>query len=229
MKYFQPEAVRVSSQKPLLVSRKIPAKVTIKCLVVDGITGEAIDAELKYSALQDEGFNHQILVTKNGANIDPSEDKLIKLEVSKEGYITRNQKIDLSNQNSLDKGILKILVDPIRVNTRISMDPIFFMRGNDRILSGSYSELDRLAQILEQHSNIQVNINGHTDNIGDSWALYQLSENRAIAVKRYMVQSGIPSFRIKTKGYGPSKPITDNSSEDQRAKNRRVEVVITKT
>lgn len=229
VKYFQPESVKSDSNRPLLSSDKKTPKSNITCVVVDAITGEALDAKIKYGSLQVDDFTFDGDISKGGLNFDPAQERLLKFEVRREGYITRTQKIDLSNKSSFADGLLKISMDPIRVNTRISMDPIFFMRGNDRILSGSYDELDRLASILKQHANIHVNINGHTDSVGDSWALYQLSENRALAVKQYLVKVGIPSFRIKTKGYGPSKPITDNSSEDLRAKNRRVEVVITRT
>lgn len=230
VKYYQPETAKTKSQRPLIASPKTTVtRPDITCLVVDAVTGENLSALVSYGSLVDEDFTHHLDIKKQGFKISPSEEKLLRFKIDKEGYISRNLKVDLSNSSSLSDGVLKITLDPLRVNTRISLDPIFFMRGNDRILSGSYAELDRLAGILKEYSNIQVNINGHTDNVGDSWALYQLSENRAIAVKQYLIRSGISSFRIKTKGYGPSKPITDNSSETLRAKNRRVEVVITRT
>ncbi|MCB0669173.1 MAG: OmpA family protein [Saprospiraceae bacterium] len=229
VKYFHPNPKK-DRQRPLLVN--IPPERTmtkmLTCLVVDATTGEAIDAEVSYGPLTTDEFTHSTVTGKKGLAINPENEKLFKFQVSREGYISKTQKLDLSSSNLKEDGIIRIAMDPIKVNTRISMDPIFFMRGNERILSGSYSELDRLASILRQHPKIQVNINGHTDNVGDQWALYELSENRAIAVKQYLVRSGIESYRIKTKGYGPSKPITDNSTEVMRARNRRVEVVITK-
>ncbi|MCB0685808.1 MAG: OmpA family protein [Saprospiraceae bacterium] len=230
VKYFAPEVRKASNRKPLLVNQpsETVSNKDFTCLVVDATTGEPIEANVAYGPLTDEGYQNERVASKKGLSIDPKNDKLLKFQVSREGYISRMQKFDLYNGSSMKDGYLRIALDPIKVNTRISMDPIFFMRGNDRILSGSYGELDRLANILRDHPSIQVNINGHTDNIGDQWALYQLSENRAIAVKRYLIQSGIDSYRVKTKGYGPSKPITDNSTEELRSRNRRVEVVITK-
>lgn len=230
VKYYPPATKKTENRQPLLVTNKVTptASKNYTCIIIDADSGESIDAFVNYGPLTSDTYTQSVHSSKKGFSIDPRQATLLKFQVSRNGYISRVQKFDLSNNTSTKDGVIKIALDPIRVNTRISMDPIFFMRGNDRILSGSYGELDRLASILREHLTIQVNINGHTDNVGDQWALYQLSENRAIAVKRYLIQSGIESYRIKTKGYGPSKPITDNSNEEFRAKNRRVEVVITK-
>jgi outer membrane protein OmpA-like peptidoglycan-associated protein len=229
VKFYRPKASIVPKKTPVSLDVESPTPSPgLQCLVVDAVTGKPLEAHLKYGALTEESFEHEIAIDSKGIKIDPKHGGVLKFEASKDGYITRIQKIDLSSPSLAKEGVIRILADPIKVNTRISLDPIFFMRGNERILSGSYSELDRLADILKKHSSIQVNINGHTDNVGDSWALYQLSEQRAIAVKRYLVKSGVQAFRVKTKGYGPSKPITDNSNEELRARNRRVEIWITK-
>jgi len=73
---------------------------------------------------------------------------------------------------------------------------------------------------------MKVSINGHTDNISDAEFNLQLSENRAKTVYEYLIMKGITSYRLSYKGYGLSKPIASNETEEGRAKNRRTEFVI---
>jgi len=73
---------------------------------------------------------------------------------------------------------------------------------------------------------IHILIKGHTDNFGDLNALIALSEKRAYAVKKFLQTQGIDERRIEIKGMGPKEPINDNSTEELKAKNRRVEIII---
>ena len=88
---------------------------------------------------------------------------------------------------------------------------------------------DELADFLKENWTVSIRIEGHTDNQGDKTALQKLSEDRAEAIKRYLVyEKFIQPLRIETVGMGDKSPLTANQNERQRAKNRRVEVVITK-
>jgi OOP family OmpA-OmpF porin len=75
---------------------------------------------------------------------------------------------------------------------------------------------------------MDINVEGHTDNVGIASDLLELSKARAGEVKRYLVKKGITPDRIGTRGYGASRPLVKNDSEAQRQKNRRVEVKITR-
>ena len=88
--------------------------------------------------------------------------------------------------------------------------------------------MERLATLLQESPKLHIRIEGHTDNIGRAEDLQQLSEDRAQAMKTYLVQKGIPASRIETLGHGAKFPINSNDSDESRAKNRRVEIVITK-
>lgn len=226
---------RVHYQRSKPMNRRKPATggdraghVQVTCLVVDGSTGEPIEAKVSMGPVTVAGFEKELHASKKGFSIAIGNEDVLKFYAHKKGYITRVQKFDFSNVVNKEP-IIKLVADPIRQNTKISMDPIFFMRGKNHILSGSFAELDRLASIMNNHPNINITIDGHTDNYGDQWALLQLSESRASAVKEYLMQKGVERHRIKTRGFGSTKPITDNSSEALKAKNRRVEVIITKT
>jgi outer membrane protein OmpA-like peptidoglycan-associated protein len=79
--------------------------------------------------------------------------------------------------------------------------------------------------MLQQNPDVKVSIEGHTDNVGSAAANQTLSEKRAQAVVAWLSSHGIEGSRLKAKGWGASKPVDDNATEDGRAKNRRVELV----
>lgn len=123
---------------------------------------------------------------------------------------------------------IDLYLDPAEVNTRIPLEAIFFQQSKAIILESSYPELNRLFTVLTDNPNLQIRIEGHTDNIGKVEDLFRLSEERATAIRDFLVQKGIASHRLDIVGHGPKYPLTDNSSDAQRQKNRRVEIVITK-
>ena len=123
---------------------------------------------------------------------------------------------------------IDLVLSPLEVNAKIELRPIYFQQSKAKILEESFGELGRLASILQESPNVHIRIEGHTDNVGKAEDLYRLSEERAEAIRDFLVSKGCASQRIETKGWGPKFPINDNDSEEQRAKNRRVDVIITK-
>jgi len=107
-------------------------------------------------------------------------------------------------------------------------EKIYFDTGSSHIQSRSYGILDELAKTLQERPALKIRIDGHTDNVPvEGGTNKQLSEWRAGAVKDYLVRKGVDAKRLKTKGYGETRPVASNDSEEGREKNRRVEFVIT--
>lgn len=100
---------------------------------------------------------------------------------------------------------------------------INFETGSDKILAESFDDLDALVKILQEYPEAKVDIEGHTDNVGDPAANKELSQKRADAVKAYLVSKGIDANRLNAVGYGDTKPIADNKTKAGKAKNRRVD------
>ena len=90
----------------------------------------------------------------------------------------------------------------------------------------SYSELDRLVALMEQNPKLRISLEGHTDSEGSDRDNQLLSERRAASVRAYLVDAGISNDRLEARGYGQSRPLADNSSEEGRQQNRRTELRI---
>ncbi len=101
-----------------------------------------------------------------------------------------------------------------------------YKTNSEVILSSSFSGLDELANLMGTNANWKLRISGHTDNVGARTANMTLSKRRAESVKKYLVSKGIAADRFEVMYFGPDKPIAPNNTEDGRARNRRVEMLI---
>ena len=109
-----------------------------------------------------------------------------------------------------------------------SFDEVFFDTGSATLKPESMKQLEQLAAVLKAFPAVAISVEGHTDNTGDAAINKTLSAERAAAVQKALATLGVPDARISSTGYGPGKPIAPNDTEDGRAQNRRVEVVVTK-
>ncbi|MBO6518369.1 MAG: OmpA family protein [Bacteroidia bacterium] len=101
---------------------------------------------------------------------------------------------------------------------------VHFETASATIKQESYADLDSIVEILLDNPTINVYVEGHTDNVGNPADNMTLSQKRAESVKAYLVGKGVDATRLEAKGYGETQPIADNSTEEGRALNRRVEV-----
>jgi OOP family OmpA-OmpF porin len=104
-----------------------------------------------------------------------------------------------------------------------TLEGVNFDFGKDTLRAESKTKLDKAADIMAKHPSVRVEIIGHTDSVGGRDANMNLSQRRADAVKRYLVEKGVAGDRIDTRGAGPDEPIDSNRSDAGRAKNRRIE------
>lgn len=104
-----------------------------------------------------------------------------------------------------------------------AMTGIQFETGKATIKKSSYGILNKIAEMLSIDESYNLEINGHTDNVGDSEKNLKLSKERAEAVRLYLIKRGIAAERMKSEGFGDTQPIADNSTKKGREQNRRVE------
>ena len=104
---------------------------------------------------------------------------------------------------------------------------IEFENSSAVLKKGSLKELKLLAEVLSQNPKCDLKVDGHTDGAGSAALNFKLSQQRANAVKDYLVKTGVANaVRIKTEAYGEQKPVADNTTEEGKAKNRRVELTV---
>ena len=132
----------------------------------------------------------------------------------------------MSKQKSDSTYTKDIALEPIQLNVSITFKNVQFGNNSFELLPISKIELDKLLQVLNENPTLKLEIKGHTDNIGKAEDNIKLSSNRAKSVVEYLVSKGVNAARLGYKGFGATQPISDNNTEEGRAKNRRTEFVI---
>jgi OOP family OmpA-OmpF porin len=155
-----------------------------------------------------------------------SEGKQYALNVNKEGYLFESNSFDYSNQNNFDPLQLDFYLQPISKGARLTLRNLFFENNSAVLNDKSQAELNKLLLFLNEHTNLNIEIAGYTDNIGSDMDNMNLSNARAKAVVDYLTLKGIAKTRLTAKGYGKANPIADNNTELGRSKNRRIELKI---
>jgi len=117
------------------------------------------------------------------------------------------------------------LKDEIEKTGHVAVYGIHFDTGKATILPDSDDALKQVVALLQQDPDLKLLVEGHTDNQGSAAANQALSEKRAQAVVAWLAAHGVDPSRLKAQGFGQTKPLADNSTDDGRAKNRRVELV----
>lgn len=144
-----------------------------------------------------------------------------------EGYTLYSKHFDIKPTDANKPFELEILLEKFKVGAKVQLNNVFFDSNKSELLPASLVELNILTDILKNNLNLVIEVQGHTDNVGDNKANQKLSESRAKAVYDYLVGNGVPKQQLTYKGYGEERPAFDNSSDDGRQKNRRTEFLIT--
>ncbi len=115
---------------------------------------------------------------------------------------------------------------PLKTGTSVTLYNVFFEFAKATLEKESFLELDRMIGVMVKNPNMAIEVQGHTDNVGSDAANMALSQLRADAVKNYFLSKNISPDRVKSTGFGESKPVASNATTEGQAKNRRVEFVI---
>jgi OmpA-OmpF porin, OOP family len=116
---------------------------------------------------------------------------------------------------------------PVDKDTWFDFDRLLFDSGKATLQPASAEQLNNVAAILKAFPHVHARIGGYTDNTGDADANQRLSEARAMNVMQELVGLGVLQSRLDAKGFGPEHPVADNSTEEGRAKNRRISLRVT--
>lgn len=116
-----------------------------------------------------------------------------------------------------------IIDDKVKQLFQKALQGIRFETGKAVIKPVSFPILDAIVKVMSDHPDYKLNISGHTDNVGDDAMNMTLSKDRAASVSNYLITKGVSPMRVSSAGYGESKPVDTNDSENGRTRNRRVE------
>ena len=144
------------------------------------------------------------------------------------GFVSISDNIDLTQIAEYQEIERDLFLVPLEVGETVRLNNIFFDFGKYQLRPGSYPELERVYKLLAENPNLSIEIGGHTDDVGPSEENTVLSLNRAGAVKKYLIDKGIPDNKVKAGGFGEARPLVPNNSESNQQLNRRVEFTILK-
>lgn len=146
------------------------------------------------------------------------------LNVSKNDYLFYSENFSLKNTGNISKPFLMdVPLQPIDTGMTVELKNIFFETGKYDLKSESKAELQKLISFLNINKTLQIEISGHTDDVGDKKSNQLLSQNRAKTVYDFLISNSIAPERLSYMGYGDTKPKVENTSLENRAKNRRTE------
>ena len=206
-----------------------PTEIVLKGRIINAQTGELVKrAWVNYGA---EGSPKNVLESADGYyTLKIPKGVRFDLMPEKPGYTGKAAEAFFRRDYYFfqDYYVVDLEMNPLSVNEKIELRPVFFQQSKAVILEKSFAELDRLASILFENPTLEIRVEGHTDNNGREQDLVRLSEERAQAIKDFLVQKGVSAYRVSVFGQGSKKPLNDNSTDELRAQNRRVEVLITK-
>lgn len=217
---IKPEPVAVISGVVINANDKKPIAANVLMeVILDSTSKDAKDKIVSEFDPETGEFKFVVPLKKN-----------YSLSASKKGFLTVSDNIDLSHDSRFREIKRTISLIPIKEGEKIVLNNLFFNQSKFDILPPSYPELARIIELLKEYPTMQVLIEGHTDGADDNLLLnVKLSQDRANEVKKYLIEKGgVNAARIQTKGWGPSRPIASNATEETRKKNRRVEFSILK-
>ncbi|AFK04766.1 OmpA/MotB domain protein [Emticicia oligotrophica DSM 17448] len=228
--------------------------LTIKGKLIDSKTNKPIVGKVLYRYDFDAQKSDSVKTTPTGEFTFKIKPEAYTFIASAKGYENTQESMDLSkldksqlfNQsfylNPIEKEIKKPetvketpkVVEskkeenkPIMIEeNKFRLDKVYFEIGESKLLPNSYEQLNGLLKMLKDDPKMNIIVEGHTDNVGEASQNKRLSLERAYNVREYLISKGIPGYRIQFKGYGDTKPIADNNTEEGRKQNRRVEFLI---
>ncbi len=242
--FFGPEKHPVTSLEDNLIASKEAAvkevamekfekihttKLTlVKGTVTDALSGQPLQAEINLI----DNETGEVIATFESNSVSgkyivslPS-GRNYGISVMAEDYLFHSENFDIPDSAEYREVVKNIRLKKVEVGNEIALHNIFFDYKKSDLTKESIAELNNLVRLMKQYPTLKIEISGHTDNVGDAEYNQKLSVARAKAVVDYLIKHGINSSRLTYVGYGFSKPIAPNDTEEGRRLNRRSEFKI---
>lgn len=193
--------------------------------VVDNQSSDGVFCEIELTNLNtNKKVKIQAKTNKNGeVTVFVRKGDMYDVTINPQGYAFYSTEFSVNNN---EQKKITVKLQALKKDTKIEFNNITFETNSSDLNTNSYLELDKIIDLLNKNPNINVEISAHTDDVGSESYNLNLSEKRAKSVVNYLVDHDVNSNRLIAKGYGESQPLVANNSEQNRAKNRRVELKI---
>lgn len=195
----------------------------IKGRVLDSETRQPVQAQLRLYDLATQqlvsGFTSDETSGEYLAVVN--KDSHYALYVERAGYLFKSMSFDIADSEAPVKK--DILIERVKKDKSEILTNVFFDTGDFRLSEKSKLELNKLVAFLEANNGLEIEVSGHTDDIGSENDNFKLSEKRAESVVNYLTAKGISGGRLRFKGFGESAPKVPNVSDENRSVNRRIE------
>ncbi len=202
--FFYGKVVDAKTEKPL------PAQI----ILTDVITGRKISSR---NSTTDDGTFLMVMEPR----------QTYAFNIMAKGYLMLSDKFTPEKELSDSINITKTFrLIPIKRGSSFTLNNLYFETDSPELNSRSFAELSKLVEFLKLNPALQLEIRGHTDNSGRIDYNLTLSRQRAKAVFTYLTTHGISKNRLSFKGFGASQPVAGNNTNEGKAKNRRVELVV---
>ncbi len=198
--------------------------VALKGIIKDSESGKSLNAEVVIT----EYGGIPLIVYSNEGKYDAvvSNGATYTITVEKEGYLSYTNRIEIPDSTYGKDVILDINLLKAEKGSRMVLKNIFFDFNKSTLRPESYASLRLLHTAMKNYPTMQIEVSGHTDNVGSMSYNQVLSESRAAVVKEYLVQNGISAKRIVSVGKSFKQPIASNETDEGRQLNRRTEIKI---
>lgn len=166
-------------------------------------------------------INNDFLATADGTQV-----KLWKVAQDNSNHILTETITPINTDTTI---FIEIPEKPITSNFTLNENidmRLQFEKSESVLIEDSHEKLDEVITFLERNKNVIIELHGHTDNVGNQHLNLKLSGERILATKNYMISKGIEASRISMQAHGQSQPLNDNSTEEKREQNRRVEMIL---
>ena len=145
-----------------------------------------------------------------------------------EGFLAFTDEIEVEMPETNEPTKKDIALTPIEIGATVRLNKVYFDTDKATLRPESFPELDHVVKLMENNPTLEIEISGHTDDVGSESYNQKLSQNRANAVKKHVVSKGISSRKIIANGYGESEPEVANDNDENRQINRRVQFTVLK-
>lgn len=191
-------------------------------------TGETLKSAIDLFTMDEKSIVFSEEVETSPYTIDLEYNEVHVLQVRAPGYFSFKDTIDYMGVFDGRSRTRNIALVPLKVGNKITVHNIYFKPNESELTEFAKLMLVELTHVLSSDRGLKIEVGAHTDDVGTNEYNLNLSEKRALSVKRHLLEKGAKEDQLIAKGYGEASPVAPNDTDDNRAQNRRVEFKILK-